>query len=139
MTMTDDELNVFLKQPLIAVIGTIDSEGRPRSAPIWFHWEDGAAYMFTSRESLKWRNLERNPHASLCIDWRDVPYKSVIMDGPVEEVDRSIYDLALSMALRYYGVDKGRAFAENYRDNPPGVVAFRLTPRHIASFLSDED
>ena len=137
MTMSQEHLESFLKQPLVAVIGTVDRAGRPRSAPIWFHWEDGAAYMFTSRRTLKWRNLQAVPHASLCVDKREPPYSSVIMDGPVEEVDRPMYDLVLSMALRYYGEEKGRAFAEGYREHRPGVVAFRLSPRHIASFVSE--
>ena len=136
--MTDIELNDFLSRPLVAVIGTVDASGRPRCAPIWFHWEDGAAYMFTSRSTLKWRNLERNPHASLCVDWREPPYRSVVMEGTVEEVNRPLYELVLSMAVRYYGEEKGRAFTEGYRDNPPGVVAFRLRPRHIASISSDD-
>ena len=42
------------------------------------------------------------------------------------------------MAVRYYGDEKGRAFAEGYRENPPGVVIFRLTPRHIALITSDD-
>ncbi len=138
MSMTDKEVTEFLRRTLVAVIGTVDSEGRPRSAPIWFAWEDGAAHMFTGRKTMKWRNIERYPHASLCVDWRESPYASVIMDGPIEEVDRPLFDLVLGMALRYYGEEKGRAFAEEYRDNPEHVVAFRLVPRHIASFTSDE-
>ena len=138
MSLSDTELNAFLGRPLVAVISTVDASGRPRSAPIWFSWEEGAAYMFTSRSTLKWRNIERNPHASLCVDWKEPPYTSVIMDGPVEEVDRSIYELALSLAERYYGDEKGRAFAEDYRGDQPSVVAFRLTPRHVASFTSDD-
>ena len=137
MPMNPDQLDSFLKQTLVAVIGTVDPAGRPRSAPIWFHWEDGAAYMFTSRRTLKWRNLQAMPHASLCVDKREPPYESVIMDGPVEEVDRPLFDLVLSMALRYYGEEKGRAFAEGYREHRAGVVAFRLSPRHIASFVSE--
>ena len=138
MPMTDEYMAEFLSRTLVAVIGTVDAAGRSRSTPIWFHWEDGAAYMFTSRDTLKWRNLERNPNASLCVDWREPPYESVIMDGPVEEVDRPLYDLVLSMALRYYGEEKGRAFAEGYRNNPGRVVIFRLVPRHITSFVSDD-
>ena len=135
--MTENHMTEFLKLPLVAVISTIDAAGRPRSAPIWFHWEDGAAYMFTGRETLKWRNLERDPHASLCVDWREPPYESVIIDGRVEEVPRSLFDLVLSMAIRYYGDEKGRAFAEGYRDNPEHIVAFRLVPHYTASFISD--
>ena len=138
MSMTDKQVTEFLRRTLVAVIGTVDPAGRPRSAPIWFAWEDGAAHMFTERKTLKWRSIERYPYASLCVDWREPPYASVIMDGPVEQVDRPLFDLVLGMALRYYGEEKGRAFAEDYRDNPEHVVAFRLVPRHIASFTSDE-
>ena len=134
--MTRDEIDEFLARPLVGVITTLDAEGRPRATPIWYAWKDGEAYMFTGRDTLKWRNLERNPHASLCVDWREPPYAAVTMDGPVREVEGQLYELVLGMALRYYGEEEGREFAESYRDNPPGVVAFALTPRRIASFRS---
>ena len=138
MPMSQEQLEVFLKQPEVAVISTVDEFDRPRSAPIWFQWEDGAAYMFTARHTLKWRNLLARPHASLCIDKREPPYSSVVMDGPVLETDRPLYELVLSMALRYYGKEKGSFFAEGYRDKSPRVVAFKLSPRRIASFTPDD-
>ena len=134
--MTRDEINEFLARPLVGVITTMDAEGRPRATPIWYAWKDGAAYMFTSRDSLKWRNLERNPYASLCVDWREPPYAAVTMDGPVREVGESVYELALGMARRYYGEEEGREFAESYRDEPSDTVVFALTPRRVASFRS---
>ena len=100
MPMSQEQQEEFLKQTDVAVISTIDDFGRPRSAPIWFQWEDGVAYMFTARRTLKWRNLQERPYASLCIDKRDPPYSSVVMDGPVQETDRPLYELVLSMALR---------------------------------------
>ena len=138
MSMSQEQQEAFLKQPEVAVICTIDEFGRPRSAPIWFLWEDGAAYMFTARSTLKWHNLQVRPHASLCTDKREPPNSSVIMDGPVQETDRPLYELVLSMALRYYGEEKGRSFAEGYRDESSRVVAFKLSPRHIASFTNDD-
>ena len=138
MSMSQEQQEAFLKQTEVAVISTIDEFGRPRSAPIWFLWEDGAAYMFTARSTLKWHNLQVRPHASLCIDKREPPYSSVIMDGPVQETDRPLYELVLSMALRYYGEEKGRSFAEGYRDESSRVVAFKLSPRHIASFTNGD-
>ena len=126
----------FLSRTLVAVISTVDGEGRPRSAPIWYHWEDGAAYMFTGRRTLKWRNITRNPVASLCVDWREPPYRSVILDGPVEEVQRPLYDLVLAMAVRYYGDEEGRAFAEGYRQQSENIVIFRLTPTRIADYTN---
>ena len=133
MPMSAGEIDEFLAQPLVAVLSTVDGRGRPRSAPVWFHWADGAAYVFTARTSLKWRNLERRPQASLCVDTRVAPYSAVVIDGNVAPSDRPLYDLVRAMAVAYYGEERGLAFAEAYRDSP-GTVAFRIVPRHITSW-----
>ena len=138
MTAIDTGIDEFLRRTLIAVISTVDKSGRPRSAPIWFHWEDGAAYMFTDRNTLKWRNMQRYPYASLCVDWREPPYKSIILDGSIEEVERPLYELALSMALRYYGEVQGTNFAENYKGQSKNVAVFRLVPERVANHLDKE-
>ena len=69
----------------------------------------------------------------MCI--RDRPYRSVILNGIVEEVDRSLYELVLIMALRYYGDEAGVEFAEGYKDQSANVAAFRLVPERIANYL----
>ena len=134
MIEVDPTIEEFLHQTLVGVISTIDKKGHPRTAPIWFHWENGSAYMFTDRNSLKWRNIQRNPYASLCVDWREPPYKSVILDGLIEEVDRSLYELVLLMALRYYGDEVGSEFAEGYKNKEADVAVFRLVPHRITNF-----
>ncbi len=138
MAAIDTGIDEFLRQTLVAVISTVDKSGRPRSAPIWFHWEDGAAYMFTDRSTLKWRNIQRYPYASLCVDWREPPYKSVILDGPIEEAERSLYELVLSMSLRYYGEEQGANFAEDYKHQSKNVALFRLVPERVANYLDKE-
>ena len=133
MSMTSERLEEFLNETQVTVISTVDADGNPRSVPIWFEWENGEAYFFTGRTTLKWRNILRHPYAVMCLDKRDLPYESVIIDGPVVEVDRPLYDLVLSMAVRYYGEEKGREFAENYRGEPEDVVAFKIVPKRIVS------
>ena len=138
MTTIPTHVDEFLSQILVGVISTVDADGRPRSAPIWYHWEEGAAYFFTGRRTLKWRNIVRKPVASLCVDWREPPYRSVILDGSVEEVQRPLYDLVLSMAVRYYGEEEGGEFAEGYREQSEDTVIFRLTPTRVADYTGDE-
>ena len=138
MVAIDTHVDEFLRQTLVAVISTVDRHSRPRSPPIWFHWENGAAYMFTGRNTLKWRNIQRYPYASLCVDWREPPYKSIILDGPIEEVERPLYELALSMALRYYGEEQGVKFAEDYKHPSKNVAVFRLVPERVANYLDKE-
>jgi PPOX class probable F420-dependent enzyme len=137
MPMSPAALDAFLAQPLVAVIATVDDAGRAHQAPVWFHWAGGAAYLFTGRGTRKWRHLERRPHASLCVDRREAPYAAAVIAGAVEPSDRPLYDLVLAMATAYYGEERGRAFAEPYREggaSAAGAVAFKLVPRHIASW-----
>lgn len=133
--MTPGEIEAFLREPRVAVLATVDRAGRPRTVPIWFLWEDGAAYLFTSRASRKWRNLLANPAASLCVDHREPPYRSVMVDGRVEESDRPLFEAVRRMAVAYYGTERGEAFAANYRDRPD-VVLFRLVPERITARVS---
>ena len=135
MTTIDTHVDEFLRRTLVAVISTVDNSGRARSAPIWYHWEDGAAYMFTGRNTLKWRNIQLYPYASLCVDWREPPYQSIILDGSIEEVERPLYELVLLMALRYYGREEGAKFAEDYKDQSKNVAVFRLIPERVANYL----
>jgi PPOX class probable F420-dependent enzyme len=138
--MSPEALEEFLGRPNVAVISTIDDAGRPRSTPVWFHWEDGAPYLFTSRTSLKWRNLLARPHAALTIDERMAPYAGVTLDGPVEAIEDTaeLARLVRLMALAYYGPERGAAFAEGYRDRP-GAVLFRIRPRRLVSWAYTED
>lgn len=138
MSTIPSNIDKFLSQTMVAVISTVDADGCPRSAPIWYHWEDGSAYMFTGRRTLKWRNIMRNSAISLCVDWREPPYKSVILGGVAEETRRPLYDLVLSMAVRYYGDVEGRAFAEDYREQSENTVIFRLTPSRVADYTESE-
>ena len=134
MTEITPTAHEFLSRTLVGVISTVDALGAPRSAPIWYQWEDGSAYFFTGRRSLKWRNLLRNPKAALCVDWREPPYRAVMLNGTVEEVERPLYDLVLAMAVRYYGEDEGRAFTDEYLGGNPDVVVFRLAPDRVVEY-----
>ena len=138
MPMSEAQLDRFLSEGTnLAVVSTVDRGGHPRSAPVWYEWRDGAVLIFTGRSSLKWRNLQRTPHASVCIDAREAPYAGVVIDGPVEEVaegDVALYDVVLRVAVRYYGEEEGRAFAESYRGSSPGTVVFRVRPERIVSW-----
>jgi len=71
------------------------------------------------------------------VDWREPPYRSIIVDGRIEEIERSLYELVLGMALRYFGKEKGVEFAEDYKDQSANVAAFRLVPERIANYLKE--
>lgn len=127
----DESVDTFLKETRVGVLGTLGEYGLPHLVPIWFSWNDGSAYMFTSRRSIKWNNIAKNPKAALCVDHKDPPYAAVTIYGYIKELDEPIYQNIKSMAVRYLGPDKGNNFAEAYKDNPNDFVPFRLIPENI--------
>ena len=91
--------------------------------------------MFTGAKTLKWKNLSVNPYASLCVDFREPPYRSVVVHGKIQTVEKPIHEFVKNMADRYYGPVEGPEFAALYPDNKKGIVIFRLVPDKIIEEL----
>jgi hypothetical protein len=63
-------------------ISTTRSDGRPHAMPVWGFWMDGKVLFGTGRETIKAKNIERNPHAVVHLESGD---DVVIMECTVEE------------------------------------------------------
>ena len=49
-------------------LATNRADGRPHLVPVWFVWHDGRFYIGMQANSVKARNLARNPKASLALE-----------------------------------------------------------------------
>jgi len=54
-----------LRLPLVANLATIDADGAPRNAPVWFHWEAGALFMLADESSSSLRRIKRDPRVAV--------------------------------------------------------------------------
>ena len=81
MAMTDAQVDELLSAPMVSVIATVNAAGMPAQSPVWHLWRGGAAFVLVSRTSRKWRNLQRNPNVSLCVDTKTAPYRAAIVAG----------------------------------------------------------
>src|SRR5215469_4498883 len=62
-------------------IATTRSDGRPHVMVIWALWMDGVLYFSTGKETVKARNLAKNPRCTMCAEKAD---EAVILEGTVE-------------------------------------------------------
>ncbi len=60
-------LQEFLQSPRIGVLATVNRNGSPQISPIWYRYSEGRITMSTTEETLKCRNVRRDPRASLCV------------------------------------------------------------------------
>jgi PPOX class probable F420-dependent enzyme len=101
-TSLPDHVRGFLAKPRYAAVATIDADGAPRHAVIWFLL-DGDTIVINSLDGRRWpTNLRRDPRISIAIT--DSNEESWVgLTGTVEVVDdqdQAQADIA-AMARRY--------------------------------------
>jgi PPOX class probable F420-dependent enzyme len=113
--MSRAEWERFLAQRRIAVLATLGSDGEPVLTPIWYLYRDGLLYMRTGRESIKARNVSRNPRVTVCVQDERPPYRSVTVYGraSIEEAEE---ELDAVIARRYLGAVAGAAYLRTGRE-----------------------
>ena len=94
-------------------------------------WRDGEALVLTERRSQKWRNIERNPATSLCIDTKEPPYRSATLYGDAEEVDVDYGEERVRLYEQYVGAERAKAILGERPLDPSGSVVFRIRPSRI--------
>ena len=75
-----------LKKSRQFLIATTRPDGRPHLMIIWALWMEGLLYFSTGKESVKAKNLGRNPNCSVSTD---KPSEAVILEGTVE-IERDV-------------------------------------------------
>jgi PPOX class probable F420-dependent enzyme len=138
--MTTEVRRAFLLEGTrTAVLSTIRKDGRPHAAPVWFTL-DGDDLMFnTGADTVKGRNLRRDPRASMTVDESQPPFDFVLMDGTVDLIEdlEQVRHWAAILGGRYMGADRAEEFGR--RNGVPGELLVRFTPSKITAVAAIAD
>ncbi len=138
--MTGEEYRDFLLGGTrTATLATVRADGRPHAAPVWFDL-DGERFVFmTGEETVKGRNMRREPRVSLCIDDERPPFHFVVVEGTAElaEEDPDLLHWATRIGGRYMGEDRAEEFGR--RNAAPGELLVRVTPTKVLAYTNIAD
>ncbi len=117
------EVRAFLEHPMVASIASVDPDGAPRQAVVWYRLEPDGRILVNSRTPRRWcLNLLREPRVALSVvDHHDL-YRWI---GLTAEVDEVVDDVERAR-------DDIVALAHRYRPEGPtasAIAAFRSQPR----------
>ena len=113
--MTLDARRAFLTEGTrTAVLATIREDGRPHAVPIAFVLDDDDILFLTNAETVKGRDLLRDPRVTLVVDDEVPPFGFVMIEGrAVASRDvGSVEQLARRISQRY---DAGEGMEEFVR------------------------
>lgn len=131
-TMTPDEVRAFLSHGTrTAKLATSGPRGQPHVMPVWFVL-DGEELVFTTwGDSVKGRNLRRNPRAAVVVDDERAPYAFVHIRGTVtlSEDPDELLRYAAAIGARYMGADRAEEIGR--RNAVPGELLVRLRPKRV--------
>ena len=117
--MSAEEARAFLAEGArTAHVATTRADGSPHVVPVWY-LVDGDALVFTcARDSVKGRNLARDPRLAIAVDDDRFPYAFATVSGRAEIADRPDDFLAWTtrIARRYVGEERSGHYGEqNFR------------------------
>lgn len=105
MTKLTQEDTELLSEPQIANVATVLPDGSPHVVPVWID-TDGEAILFnTYKNSVKHRNLVRDPRVAISVVDKADPYRKVIVRGDVELTEEGADAHLDKLAKKYLGVD----------------------------------
>ena len=132
MAMTKAEREAFLADLHVGVI-SVEEPGRgPLAVPIWYDYKPGGELLIiTDRGSRKGKLLDAAGRFSLCAQTETVPYKYVMVEGPIVSVESTdLESLGRAMAHRYLGKELGDQYVEATRAEAErgDTVCYRMRP-----------
>ncbi len=132
--MDENEINDFLIEGTrTGKLATVREDGRPHVAPIWFVWNEGKIIFGTGGDSVKAKNMRRNPQVSICVDDESPPYAFVIIQGTAKFNDNQKDILKWNTILggRYMGEKLAEVYGK--RNSVEGALLVEVTPTKMIS------
>jgi PPOX class probable F420-dependent enzyme len=125
--MTPDEIDQFLTAGTrTAQLATTMADGSPHVMPVWFILDRGQIVFNTGTDTVKGRNLARDPRVAIVVDEEAPPFAFVHIRGHVElsEDPAALLDSATRIGGRYMGADRAEEFGR--RNAVPGELVVRV-------------
>src|SRR5215510_13138717 len=111
---TKEQMDDFLSERRNAVIATLNTKGDPQLTPVIFYWDGTTFYLTVTRETVKYKNIKRDPRVSVVVD--DVlDHHSVIAKGKAAIQEQDIWDMTRKIVYKYYGQEEGDPYLEQLK------------------------
>ena len=127
-----DRWERFLQGRRVAVLATIGPDGAPVLTPIWYLYRDGRLLMRTGKDSVKAKNIGRDPRVTVCVQDERPPYASITVYGHAA-IEPEREGLAGEIARRYLGGVAGAAYVKGTAENiqRSEEITVSVTPERV--------
>lgn len=79
-------------------LATVRPDGSPHLVPIWFVWHQNKAYLCTSNNSVKVKNIRENPRVAFALEGGDDP---VLIEGTAKILDNTPAEITAAFKQKF--------------------------------------
>ena len=136
-----DRVRAFLDDERYATISTIDPDGAPRQAVVWYTL-DGDEFVINSRIGRRWpSNLLRDPRIALSVIDAADGARWAGLTGTVRPItDRATTQADIAGMARRYDADDPDAIRESIAGfESQDRISFRFRPTTVHDHLEDDE
>ncbi|MBV9797156.1 MAG: PPOX class F420-dependent oxidoreductase [Solirubrobacterales bacterium] len=130
--MTPEQVWCFMSHGTrTAKVASVMKDGQPHVMPVWFVLDGEQTVFTTGANSVKGRNLRRDPRIALVVEDDEPPFAFVHVRGRVtihEDLDE-LLRFATAIGSRYMGEDRAEEFGQ--RNAVPGELLVRVIPERV--------
>ncbi len=132
--MSEAQVEEFLQVPRFAIVGTNRVNGAPQLTPVWYLYENGRIYVSISVNSVKYRNMSRDPRVCICIAGQHPDARAVMIYGTVDLIPQDSAwsdDIHWRLTRRYHDSDEqAQAFIDSMPTDEKGALVV-VTPDKV--------
>ena len=133
--MTKDEYIRFINEGTrTGKLATVNKNGSPHVVPIWFLFDGENLIFSTGLNSVKYKNMERDPRVCISVDEEKDLYSFVKIDGTATfntDPDEQLV-WATKIAARYMGEAGAEAYGK--RNSGPEETLVIVKPEKILAY-----
>ncbi len=135
-TLNPEEIRALLADPHYAIVTTLGRDGYPHTTPVWYLPEpEGTLTFLIEPQSVKARNIRRNPRISVLVTRNGPPDMWVMLRGEAEIDDSDLEDQMLRVSQRYQGEKAGAEYAAAW-SRPLNFIAVTIRAPRVTAWKS---
>jgi PPOX class probable F420-dependent enzyme len=130
--MTPEQVRSFMSHGTrTAKVATVMKDGQPHVMPVWFVLDGEQIVFTTAANTIKGRNLQRDPRIALVVEDDEPPFAFVHVRGRVtiHQDPEELRRFATEIGARYMGEARAEEFGK--RNAVPGELLVRVIPARI--------
>ena len=128
--MTKQEIDSFLKKPLIAIITTIRPDGTTHMTPVWHLYDSNKIIVASEKTSVKIKNITQNSNVGICVCQSDTSHKYVQISGMAKLHSQNIKEIVETMSISYRGKEDGQKYSKEALEKIDFII-IEITPKTI--------